>query len=38
MFQLVCACIMLGYQSAQDRVGSWFLAIIYLGESSRISA
>jgi hypothetical protein len=33
MYQLVCACIMLGYQQAQDRVGSWFLAIIYLSES-----
>lgn len=33
MYQLVCTCIMLGYQQAQDRVGSWFLAIIYLSES-----
>lgn len=25
-FQLFCACVMLGYKKAEDRVASWFLA------------
>jgi hypothetical protein len=31
VYQTMCNCIMLGMKDAPDRVGSWFLAIIYTG-------